>query len=171
MVLAVLISCDGEEPEALDCSQKQTGSMYVKFSEVPGQEVDYNLVLFEERNDSILMIYANYFTELCELRVSHNFMVINDLMKQPLIPLKMVDGQALIGSTYFQTLDHDATTEGFDLFEDEPAWFQFTELGEKQVRGVFQATYVYRPGYVRAWNLPDTLRFNNVEFTAELVEN
>ena len=59
-------------------------------------------------------------------------------------------------------------TERFEIFEDEPAWIQLSEISEEKVTGTFQATYVYRQSAFRFWDLPDTLRFNNVAFEASL---
>jgi len=43
---------------------------------------------------------------------------------------------------------------------------ELTEISENGVKGIFQATYVYRPSAQRFWDLPDTLRFDEVYFEA-----
>lgn len=167
--ILLFVSCNDESQEQTpDCSNYQRGNMYVKFGEVSGQEVDYNDIFFTIESDTLLSLNCLYFTDLCEWRVSHTFLVKRNLLMQSLVNRQSIDGNRVIGSTYFRTLDHDATTEGFGLYDGESAWFQFTQLSDTEVRGRFQATYIHEPGFIRAWNLPDTLRFNNIEFVANL---
>ena len=119
--------------------------------------------------DSSLNIRAGFVNAGCELELSlifHN--IAETLNRQGLVKLIYEEDHPsrLQPNSDFYTWDVDALTEQFNLFEGEPAWIQLSEITDEQVKGTFQATYVYRPSAFRFWDLPDTLRFNNVSFSA-----
>ena len=119
--------------------------------------------------DSSISIEAHFINAGCELELSLNFHnIAQKLNRQNLIkPIYEEDHPSQLQPySVFNTWNVDALTERFNLFEDEPAWIQLSEITDEQVKGTFQATYVYRPSAFRFWDLPDTLRFNNVSFSA-----
>ena len=123
--------------------------------------------------DSSISIFAEFTNAGCELELSldlHN--IAQTLKRQNLVKRISGDNQPSQLQPYsiFYTWDVDALTERFELFESEPAWIQLSEITDEQVKGTFQGTYVYRPSALRFWDLPDTLRFNEVAFEAILFE-
>jgi hypothetical protein len=175
-ILGILVACNDEsEP---DCSPKQ-GSMMAMVNDTT--EWDFRHVYFrrwsetnfsESWADSSISIYAEFVNEGCVLELSmafHNIGQTGD--KQDLIKPVFEENHPsqLQPYTIFYTWNVDALTERFDLYENELAWIQLSEITDEEVKGVFQATYLYRPSTWRFWDLPDTLRFHEVPFEAVLL--
>jgi len=123
--------------------------------------------------DSSLNMRADFINAGCDIELALSFSnIAQTLNRQNLVKRIFGDNQPsrLQPNSIFRTYDIDALTERFELFESEPAWIQLSEITEAQVNGTFQGTYVYRPSALRFWDLPDTLRFNEVDFEAILFE-
>ena len=51
-----------------------------------------------------------------------------------------------IRRTKFISWDYELVVGSYLLFEDETRWLQFTEIGEEEIKGRFQATCVKNQG-------------------------
>ncbi len=158
-----LLQCQKDDP--FDVCHKQYGNLKINFTD--SIKIDFNHVLLENQTQTNLDFTAMYVTDDCLLRTGISFF---NLKKVGTVqPLKRYDwgDTKQEGSIIFQTYDHaDALTERFLLYEEEPHWVQLTEINKNEVKGKMQATFIIRPSTNRHWNLPDTLRFNNIDFMA-----
>ncbi|WOC39286.1 hypothetical protein [Polaribacter sp. HL-MS24] len=121
--------------------------------------------------DSSIGISSEFTNAGCELEISIHFDNISQTLNQQKLVKRIFEDNhpsQFQPQSVFNTWNVDALTEKFDLYESEPAWIQLSEITEDKVKGIFQGTYVYRQSTFRFWNLPDTLRFNNVSFEAIL---
>ena len=159
----VVFSC--HKDDSLDVCHKRYGNMKVNFTD--DIKIDFDHILLENQTQTNFDITAAYLTDDCLLRTGINFFGIKkELFTQQLVKYDWGDVKQE-GSIIFQTYDNaDALTERFLLYEEEPHWVQLTEINRNEVKGKMQATFIYNPSNNRHWNLPDTLRFNNVEFKA-----
>ncbi|WOC39284.1 hypothetical protein [Polaribacter sp. HL-MS24] len=121
--------------------------------------------------DSSISISSEFINSGCERELSLDFHNISQILTRQTLVKRISEENHpshLQPHSIFYTWNVDALTEKFDLYESEPAWIQLSEITEDKVKGIFQGTYVYRQSTFRFWNLPDTLRFNNVSFEAIL---
>lgn len=121
--------------------------------------------------DNSIGISAEFINAGCEIEISIHFDNIAQTVNQQNLVKRIFEDNhpsQFQPQSIFNTWNVDALTERFEIFEDEPAWIQLSEISEEKVTGTFQATYVYRQSAFRFWDLPDTLRFNNVAFEASL---
>ncbi|MCP4458880.1 MAG: hypothetical protein GY816_12790 [Cytophagales bacterium] len=124
-----------------------------------------------QESDSLINISADFINAGCEMELTLDFQIIaRTLNRQNLVKRIFEEDHPskLQPHSIFYTWNVDALTERFELYEGEPAWIQLSEINEETVTGTFQGTYVYRQSAFRFWDLPDTLRFNNVPFEAIL---
>ncbi len=144
-------------------------------------EWDFKYVTFRKwseyvgapKSDSIIDINAGFVNAGCEMELTLDLNYIaRTLNRQNLVKRIYGDNQPSRQQPHsiFYTWNVDALTERFELFEGEPAWIQLSEITEEKVKGTFQCTYVYRQSTWRFWDLPDTLRFNEVTFEAVLFD-
>lgn len=172
-MILLAIACDGNDPD-FECIKEQKGYMYVRLDDDSAKELNYDLVIFESDDDRTVEISANIRLDNCVALVSHFFKVRDDLTQQPLKNVEKQGDTWTIGSTQIwlkegNTEGRFAFSEAYDLINDEPASLQINQRSDKEIKGIFQGTYVRIPGFIGELELPDTLRFNNVEFTAVLV--
>jgi hypothetical protein len=92
---------------------------------------------------------------------------------QELRPI-VFNGIEKYGETIFWEMDDDAVLGSFLLYEDEERVIEITKLTEDTIEGRLTATYITKknehPDAIIYTKLPDTLRFENVAFTAKLFE-
>ncbi|MFS4416930.1 hypothetical protein [Maribacter sp. 2307ULW6-5] len=67
-------------------------------------------------------------------------------------------------------MDDDVILGEFDLYEEEEAQLEIIVLEADNIEGVFSATFLKKNGPNPISKLPDTLRFRNVSFKAELLK-
>lgn len=80
------------------------------------------------------------------------------------------DGTEGPGETQFFDIDDDVILGRFELLEEEDNnVMEITSLNENSIEGTFSATYVHDAGSNQFTQLPDTLRFVNISFRAELL--
>ena len=132
---------------------------------------DFKYVTFWSESNSSMAIGAGFVNAGCEIELSLDFHNIKqESGKQDLVKRISEENHPshLQPHSILYTWNVDVLTERFEIYESEPAWIQLSEITEDKVKGTFQGTYVYKQSARRFWNLPDTLRFNNVSFEAIL---
>lgn len=165
----VVASCAEEEGPA--CAQP-FGEMKAIVNDT--LELDFRFVYFKDwRTDSTLLIKAEFINAGCEIELSITFAnITKNKKRQTLVKRIFEDGDSTKYTPFsiFYTWNVDVLTERFEIYEKEPSWLELTELSEDRILGSFQATYLYREGAQRFWDLPDTLRFQRVHFEALAID-
>lgn len=165
-ICTIFVSCN-DEPKP-NCPAP-IGEMIAQLNDTTIWEFKY--VTYWTESDSSIGIGAGFVNAGCELELSLDFRNILQLQNKQILVKHISEENHpshLLPHSVFYTWNIDALTERFEIYEDEPSWIQLSEISEEKVTGTFQATYVYRQSAFRFWNLPDTLRFNNVLFEAVL---
>lgn len=166
IVFLMLLSC--KDDDETSC-YPQVGEMRAFVND--SIDLDFRFVYYlRDTINSAIEIKSVFINASCEQEVSLNLGNIKENKgKQTLVKIIFGDSDhpsQKTANSIFRTWNVDAGTESFELFEEEPAWLELTEINDNSVKGIFQATYVYRPSAQRFWALPDTLRFNEVYFEA-----
>ena len=130
-------------------------------------EFNARFTSFRDSDEEVIPIEAYTSSSSCLLTGSLIIYVEKKLGEQDLYEFTTQDGVGA-GETYFFHMDDDVILGEFDLYEEEEAQIEITVLEVDNIEGVFSATYLLDEGPNRFTGLPDTLRFRNVSFRAEL---
>lgn len=158
-------ACNKEaEEESVRCNEP-IGSLRAKLNDTLTFDAKYTY--FQDSDDDLIAIRSQTEGSFCLLTGSLSIHVEKKIGEQELTKY-IADGTRGPGETTFYDYDDDVILGEFDLFEGEEAQIEITSINEKNIEGVFSATYIWNKSPYRFTALPDTLRFRNVSFKAEL---
>ena len=162
-----LFACNEEtapETEQSVC-EEPIGSLTTRINDT----LDFNprFVYFEDSDEEIIPLQIYTFSSSCLQTGSLLIYIEKKIGEQELYEFTTQDGVGP-GETLFDHMDDDVILGEFDLYEEEEAQLEITVLEADNIEGMFSATYLLDEGPNRFTGLPDTLRFRNVSFRAEL---
>ena len=165
--LLFLFACNKETPP--ETEQSVCGEPIGSLTTMINDTLDFNprFVYFEESEEEIIPLQIYTFSSSCLQTGSLLIYIEKKIGEQELYEFT---SQNMIGpgETFFFHKDDDVILGEFDLYEDEEAQIEVAVLEANNIEGVFSATYLLDEGPNRFTGLPDTLRFRNVSFRAEL---
>lgn len=123
---------------------------------------------FQNLSQDMILIKSESASLDCILTGSLSIYLEKQIGEQELVLFEPGDTQGP-GETIFFDFDDDVILGRFELLEEEGNnVMEITSLNENNIDGTFSATYVLDAGPTRFTQLPDTLRFVNISFRAEL---
>lgn len=157
--LITTASCSSDEEEE-GC--RESGVLSATWSD--GQALKFNYNVFTEEQGGI-GVQSVSDAEFCAPRVSISITDVATIVgRQELIRYNR-DGNFVDGSIWVRTMDTDALTEVYLLDTLQPRWIDIDEVSTNRINGVINATFALEESTVnKAWNFPDTLRFNQERF-------
>lgn len=157
-------SCTSDKDDET-CRKK--GSLSAKWSD--GSNLKFNHNIYTEQGSQNISVQSSYDADFCAKRIHFSITELSTSIGRHELKRYNDDGIFEQGTASITTWDTDALTEAYELETTEPHWIEVTEVGSDRVKGLINASFVIDQNTIqKAWNFPDTLRFNQESF--ELVK-
>ncbi len=162
-LLFLTFSCSSND-DSIDCPKKQ-GDLNTEINDI----IKFNpRFVTYAKVEGVLSLAAVQLDDDCLFRAIVSFMIENKKGRQDLNKLD-IQNRFNPSTSSFSEADGDAVLGSWDLLETEPAWIEIDVLEDKAMEGRFHSTYLHKTNQNDFHSLPDTLRFKNVSFKAELI--
>lgn len=157
--LVIIASCSSDDGE----SCRNNGFLSGTWSD--GQELKFNYNVFTQDESDLVEIQSFHDVEFCAFRVGLSVTQISKEVGRKNLIRYNRNGNFSPLSTWVYTLDTDALTEAYLLDSSQNNWIEITEIESNRIKGVINATYIIEEDTsFRAWDFPDTLRFDEANF-------